>query len=522
MDIDIERIDESSSPCEETGASYIDKVLSPTINVDNDIDNTASSTAKSILNILQQISISPPESSSNEPPYPYVIFPNNRSTLQHLHSLPKSIIPKRKLSSSSSFDGYTNNINDTNTNNSANIHKKQLVYLRDNNCTHNSNSLSIRKIATPSPLSRTFLISRLNTFSVFNWTIDNPKLSPLLCATQGWRCHSSRKNELYCTSCHSGIIVKLPEIPDNYYNNNTKNKVFNNLHHADNYDQILNNTEKYELPYDFEYIDDSESETEEDNDDVHIYETLINSYVNRLTTDHYPICKFLPFLPLSPKDENYPITRKDMSREISKFYKRLNNFKINKFKLNNKNFKFSLKFLTFDEIKFFIEFLKQQEEDNDEIEIDIDTGIDNSLDILLPGLLGWELKIQKFHNDKFLLLKCEYCTRRILISRYTTTDSSRENESIEELKPCPHRAEIPAREQFTEFDDNGIKFDVDDEDEENIDLEEEHDNWCCMKQGWRIVLEGLRSYSDIDLKRPTSGSSGFNDYQHSMDQLRML
>jgi hypothetical protein len=515
--------------------------ISQVIQENESSQKTSSPTANAILNILQQISISPPETPDILNNYPFISIistnansncNNTKSSLQHLHSLPKSIIPKRRLSSSSSFDGYSANNSLSNINNNSDkSHKKQLIYLRGYN-----KIPTVRSIQ--SPLSRSFLINRLNTFSVFNWTITSNKLSPLFCATQGWKCHPVRKNELRCTSCHSGIIVKLTEIPDSDLTTKYNKKIFNNHHHADNYDQILNNTEKYELPFDFQYLDDDE---DDENDDIHVYETLVNSYVNRLSTDHYPTCTFLPFLPLFPKDENYYISSKDIPREINKFLNRLEVLKINKIKLIGKNFK--RQFLSFDEIEFLREYLRENiNNDDDKIDIDvvdnfkdkefnynIDLSINPSLDVILPALLGWELKVQKFHNDKFLLLNCECCTRRILLSTVNTETIDKDdtnnnnNNNIEELKPCPHRAEIPAREQLTEFDETiGIRqheFEEEDYEEDIIDLEQEHDNWCCMKSGWRIVLEGLRSSTEVDIRGHRDDLQHI-PYLQSMEQLR--
>ncbi|KGK34951.1 hypothetical protein JL09_g5900, partial [Pichia kudriavzevii] len=96
---------------------------------------------------------------------------------------------------------------------------------------------------------------------------------------------------------------------------------------------------------------------------------------------------------------------------------------------------------------------------------------------------------------------------------------------IEELKPCPYRAEIPAREQLTEFDETiGIRNQdlfEEDYDEELIDLELEHDTWCCMKAGWRIVLEGLRSITDVDLKNIHHGLHN-DEYRQTIENLRSL
>lgn len=527
-----------------------------------------SPTANAILNILQQISISPPESPVDMPNHTSSSSNNNSvygggdassplnlnsnslpklsiSALQHLHSLQKSIIPKRRLSSSSSFDGYTvNSSNDKNRKN-----KRQLAFLRGHKL-QNARPM-------PSPLSRSHFIKRLNTFSVLNWTISNNKLSPLICAAQGFKCHPTRKNVLHCTSCHAVIIVKLPDNPELEFQKTNKfsnKKIFNNLHHTDNYNNILNNNEKYELPFQFQLLDDDEDEFGGDeygfamdsaDDDIHIYETLVNSYVSRLATDHYPNCTFLPLLPLSPKDENYYITPKDIAREVYKFENRLAIMKRNKDLLIGKNFKSS--FLSKDERLFLLEYLRQVSKDDIEIDCDDDDNnvdVDNvhhrnlyenpSLDVILPALLGWELKIQQFKNEKFLLLNCECCTRRILLSTMKSNEDST-NREIEELSACPYKAEIPAEEEMTEFDEtvkvhhwgsNLYGHDEEDEEEEEdddvIDLEQEHDNWCCMKQGWRVVLEGLRSCSDISLHTGGSTATTAELYNTSMEHLSHL
>lgn len=434
-------------------------------------DEGVSPTASAILNILQQISISP----------------NTKPPLQHLHSVPKSIIPKRRLSSSSSsFDGFNGN-NESHVNNSDLKHKKQLIYMRGPN-----KIPTVRYIT--SPLSRSALIKRINSFSVFNWSIESNKLTPLICATQGWKCHPVRKNELHCTSCHAGIIVKLPELKE-YDESETSKKIFN-YHHDDDhyYNEIFANTnDKYELQFEYRFLDDELDDQEDgENDDAHVYETLVTSYVTRLSTDHYPTCTFLPLLPLTPKDENYYISTKDMSRELMKFSERLETLRKYRHKLIGRNF--NTQFLSRDEQTFLLQYLQSCPSD-EEIDIDVqgnemlstDMRVHPNIDVILPALLGWDLKLQQFHRDRFLLLKCEGCTRRILLNSSPNSESDPDDvQGVEELPACPYRAEIPAREQLTEFDET-------DPDDEGIDLEGEHASWCCMRHGWRVVLEGLRS-----------------------------
>lgn len=499
--------------------------------------NETSLTTNNIMNILQQISISPPGSPYEVNGVTPIITGlstsqrSNKSSLQHFHSLPKSIRPKRRLSSSSSFSTISTTPAATTGNNFDKNHKRQIVNLRGL-----SKLQSGRLI--PSPFSRSFLIQRLNTFSVFNWTIDNPKLSPLACALQGWKCHAVRKNELHCTGCHAGIIIKLPEVPGSDVSTYPdEKKVFNNQHHMDDYNQVLNNTERYELQFEFKFLDDELDEDEDDyNDDIHIYETLVNSFTSRLINDHYPTCPFVPFVPLTPKDENYYLSPKDISRELNKFTNRLLILMANKNRLIGRNFK--TQFLSSDERIFLLEYLRESSRQNDTTiatDIEDEDGIKNGitcdyetdqrvnpcLDVILPALLGWELKVQTFHNKKFLLLNCECCTRRILLSS-TGIESVKD---IEELKPCPYRAEIPAREQLTEFDETiGIRNQdlfEEDYDEELIDLELEHDTWCCMKAGWRIVLEGLRSITDVDLKNIHHGLHN-DEYRQTIENLRSL
>lgn len=328
-------------------------------------------------------------------------------------------------------------------------------------------------VKMPLPLSREELLNRLNTFSPLTWTVMDSQLSPLVCAVQGWKSHDShnRKNELHCVGCHALLMVKLPDetelidISDDELGVSigygAVENLFNTNHFSDGGDDssdLMSLTEDISSPS--------------------FYKTLIDSYLRRLKSEHYPKCPFIPLLPLKPEDQDYYIKSKDIPREIRAFKERFQILQRNDSLLNEIKFKRIVN-LTKSHLNFISNYSS-----NDNIKP------------FLISLLGWSLKIQNFSKDTITLLRCDYCCRRILLSStYKDKGGGGGGVEIEKLPSCPYPVSTSVIEDI-EFGEGGINDEPNINDDlftNEIDLMGEHEDWCCIPNGWSFVLIGLQS-----------------------------
>lgn len=319
----------------------------------------------------------------------------------------------------------------------------------------------------PLPLSRHHLLARLATFSPLTWTIEDERLSPLVCAVQGWKSHNShlRKNELHCQGCHAMIMVKLPsqdtlDISDDELGVSIGYGAVEDPFGVHNDSGLSPNSPEDDASELMSITDDTSAPS--------FYKVLVDSYLRRLQSEHYRKCPFLPLLPLRPEDQDYYIKSKDVEREIHAFQMRHEPFCNNLALLNEIKFKSIPALTPVDE-----EFIKEYVESN----------IISSNKAFLAALLGWSLKVQSFAENSLSLLRCDYCCRRILLS------STHPGNGVERLPPCPYPVSNRMTEDI-EFGEGGINQDPDDEE---IDLLGEHEDWCCISSGWRLILNGLQS-----------------------------
>lgn len=319
----------------------------------------------------------------------------------------------------------------------------------------------------PLPLCRDSLLQRLTTFSPLTWTIDDAQLNPLVCAVQGWKSHDShnRKNELHCVGCHALLMVKLPhesevDVSDDELGVSIGYGAVEDLFH--------NNTNSIS-----DDCSDLMSLTE-DTTSPSFHKTLVDSYLRRLKSEHYPKCPFIPLLPLKPEDQDYYIKSKDIPREIKAFTDRFRIIESNVDLLNEIRFK-QIPNLTKSDLSFISKY-----------------GSNDNVKPLLISSLGWSLKVQTFSKETISLLRCDYCCRRILLS--STYKGTGELE-IEKLPYCPYPVSNNVAEDI-EFGEGGINDEPTGDDDlfnTEIDLIGEHEDWCCIPSGWCIVLNGLQS-----------------------------
>ncbi|KAH3661369.1 hypothetical protein OGAPHI_006776 [Ogataea philodendri] len=340
------------------------------------MDETATTSA--ILDILSSICLTP------KPPSPSSL----RSHLPHVtpHSTPKSVI-KRKLSNSSDH----------------------IVF---------SKSPKVGKRPSADPFDKHALNDRINSFTILNWAVDDPKLTPLECSVHGWECHR-RKNELHCQYCNAVLLVKLNE-------RTLENPVTN-----------------------FLFLEDQESE----NQFVQVRAQLIESYLHKLYTHHYPGCIWKNAnLEIGLVRKQYYLKLSDMDEIILQYQHNLENLLHHQEILLMKNYTFDI-------------LSKPQ--------IQILQAYDNTnLVASMIALFGWQLKQQRFGSKNLALLKCHKCTRRILLGETSILNRA------EPLNSVQYPPEINT-------------------DESEIDLLAEHESWCCMVaqsedcQIYELVLKSL-------------------------------
>lgn len=236
------------------------------------------------------------------------------------------------------------------------------------------------------------------------------------------------------------------------------------------YGSILNEHPKLGLD-DEEYDDDDDlasltnthnNTNDDDEANSTFYQSLVNSYTKRLMLEHHPKCAFLPLIPLKPEDQDYYITPKDLPRELHAFNSRFKVIQKYQSLLNDTKFK---------------QFPKP---------------LENSKLAYCIAILGWSIKVQFFAKDCICLLKCDYCCKRILLSPQVKLDTF-DIDGLEKLPDCPYPISITNVDDGINVDEFGIGGNIiyDEPSITEIDLYEEHANWCCIRKDWELVHNNI-------------------------------
>lgn len=392
-----------------------------------------------------------------------------------------------------------------------------------NNSNSNGNNIIISGVR-PNQFDKQGLFDRINSYNITNWNIEEEELNPLVCSLYGWKCDNSRrsrnrKNELECISCHARLLIKLDSDTGNSNSNNYD--ILKILNGSDDEDEEDEQEEEEELG-EFEYGDEHLSYSEM------VRKRLVKNYLQLLkSTGHYSFCSWyfksmsINYYKISINDIN------DIINNLKKNFMNLNKFKkffqfqkikkIKKFEKIESNFKINQKILK--------DFLLDTKNDSDNKDIDYNDNI--YIKLILISLLNWEIKFQKFGYKVIILLKCNKCTRRILIGELSEDefekimnmkddcnddDDKYSNLILPEVNTRPM---IIRTEQKTEFDlnldnnnnsnndnnnneyvsifdddinghgqvnsvDEYDEYDDEEEEEGVIDLVNEHHRWCCI------------------------------------------
>ncbi|GME70948.1 unnamed protein product [[Candida] boidinii] len=432
----------------------------------------------------------------------------------------------------------------------------------NNSSSNNGNSIIISGVR-PNQFDKQGLFDRINSYNITNWNIEEEELNPLVCSLYGWKCDSSRrsrnrKNELECVSCHARLLIKLDSDAGNSNSNN--------------YDilKILNGSD------DEEEDEEEQGEFYDDGDEHLSYsemvrKRLVKNYLQLLkSTGHYSFCSWY-FKSMSMN--YYKISINDINDIMNNLEKNfINLIKFKKFF----QFKKIKKTKKFEEIESNFEInqkilkdllLNSKSRENKENK-DIDYNDNIYIKLILISLLNWEIKFQKFGYKVIILLKCNKCTRRILIGELSEDefekimnmrddrdgDGNNDDTYSNLILPEVNTRPMIITEQKTEFDLNLEKdnsnnsndsndnheyvsmFDdnvngqgqgnsvdeydeYDDEEEEGvIDLVNEHHRWCCIINessnseilGYELIYEMLKMSIKTDEILPQSDSNTDN------------
>ncbi|GME89897.1 unnamed protein product [Ambrosiozyma monospora] len=294
-------------------------------------------------------------------------------------------------------------------------------------------------------------------------------------------------------------------------------------------------------------------------DKLEVRKMLIDSYFNRLVSDHYDGCIWKNTsnkLDFELVKNQYYLKMSQFDELVSEFDVRLdvlNKFQVDvlggSVKFKEPNFekladgRSGLK-LSFNDVvsvlnqygDFKNHILQQQVQKYNQT-------------IMLIGLLGWCLKRQKFGDKYLLLLRCDKCGRRILLGETHQQSANLNNEGVEELSSCQYppatRSSLitrrtttannsgfglgngfgstfssgmsatrqqqltgPAKPASSSYDQGVFAFDFEDEeeDQDEIDLIDEHQDWCCLVNSQNHRQNQIHNSSQQEEKENQNGS----------------
>lgn len=286
----------------------------------------------------------------------------------------------------------------------------------NNSITHNINSDNINSDN----------INSQNTPHIQNNPTTNPtpELTPLKCASNGWKCLSfslsSSKNHLLCTYCNRQLFLKFDDDPD----------------------QDINHL-------------------------------LISNYLQQITSSgHDENCIWKTFeTPLEGIYYPRPYLNTTNELLIRDYLQNLNNLVSNLLILTELDYKFDSqslgRIMDPDFIKVSNEWLiHRYMKDNKE-------NFSSLLELTPPvfyglAVLGWSIHIQTFSNQTILLLVCNKCNQRLFLN--TEVD-------IEELKLSRSKVLTPVKVPVSRISSSSI-YDLEEEENDLFDPFD-HKPWCC-------------------------------------------
>ncbi|GMM29416.1 hypothetical protein DAMA08_021610 [Martiniozyma asiatica (nom. inval.)] len=279
-------------------------------------------------------------------------------------------------------------------------------------------------------IGRDCLIRRISTFLSFA-----PPLSILDCAIYGWIQQNS--TSLICTSCMSVLTIHLPEVNDNEDEEEEESGV------SIGYGSVVHS-----------------------NIGTSWYHVLLMSYQKRLKTDHSPTCSFR-HIPV--EQTGYYFSEIDCENQVNILNQRISNFQKVEHILMELNFKFYTYGQPADLLWNAYGFTLVDNLDDSHCTHGSTKKISLhklSITHFIP-LFGWNLRVQKFANAKMLIIFCEACCKRVMLTHID------EIIDLVSLPDCPYPLFIADEE--TEFGDSGLTVD-----KEALECNvANHEKWCC-------------------------------------------
>ncbi|CDK27726.1 unnamed protein product [Kuraishia capsulata CBS 1993] len=212
--------------------------------------------------------------------------------------------------------------------------------------------------------------------------------------------------------------------------------------------------------------EDPEDDVDQEEESRQLQFRLVDNYLQRLHSDHFVHCPWKnKGVPLS----YYLFDYTDTSTQLANLENTLLELQDNVDLLSTRSFKLAL---------------------DDSVINDLQAWTNGKIGKLAAtvGLLGWELKIQTFGTKKLSLLKCPRCLRRILLSEVS-------NAKLQSIPPNGVLMPIDFPPEL------GSENDESDENEEEINVIEEHQPWCSFValtehehiQGYKLIMAMIQS-----------------------------
>lgn len=197
-------------------------------------------------------------------------------------------------------------------------------------------------------------------------------------------------------------------------------------------------------------------EENEQQDIDEINSEVVDKYISKLSTEHTDSC---PWRSHPSPISTYMIQSYDYQDTLKYLRKMVTQLNDNKQYLTLKSFENILKD---NELAPLRKWTNQQYDDL----------------VLMISVLGWELKVQTFGYNQIILLQCHCCNRRVLIGNIKGGEMT-PNDVTSNLTP----SRILTGSQYPPS--------VTEEEDETIDLLDEHKEWCALKTGYKTILHFL-------------------------------
>ncbi|AOA62931.1 GQ67_00728T0 [Komagataella phaffii] len=339
--------------------------------------------------------------------------------------------------------------------------------------------------STYNPHSREKLLSRIETYGILNWTVEDSTLTPLKCGLYGWRCRTGDKNMLECVSCHHRLSIQLNE-----FHSSVDNEFSEDVGTSIGYGNLI-----------FQFDEEEDTDYEKF---MILRQSLVDRYLSMMcktVLENGSHKKYCPWTVKHSSLSDYHISMNDIGYFLGRLVKNVNVLRDNKKFWSNKSF---IHGLNNKDLKILVSWNKTQRFNN---KLTNTSGYDDIKSIIV-SLFSWELSKQRFQNRTVCLLRCNQCFRRILLGSFDeqllrSRDSHFQPGKLEdELNLTPSKVLTPVP-YISDYTDS-----IYDENESDVDLINDHHTWCSIisnssstaELGYRTILRMMDSITHYNVQ----------------------